>query len=41
MMTLLLKICSTVLCPDLKRACSSASSSVEDNLEHNLAGMAD
>ena len=45
MMTLLLKVCFTVLRPDLKSACSSASRTsalaVEDDSEHDLAGMAD
>ena len=47
-MAQLLKICSTVLWPGLKPACSSAQQflslgleSVEDNSEHGLAGMAD
>ena len=42
------EICSTVLRPGLKSVCSSASDffnlgleSVEDNSEHDLAGMAD
>ena len=48
LMTQPLKICSAVLWPGLKPACSSASlffsldlESIDDNSEHDLAGMAD